>query len=215
MNTRYNEVYEKILKKILESKFTSDEPLSEELLATELNVSRTPIREAFKRLENEKLIEIVPYRGTFIRNIGLQDINEIFLIREVLESISAKIACQNIDQLNLTKLEDSLKKAEELHQNGFLDESSEVGNIIHDVILRIAGNERIEQIVLNLHLQTTRLKKIASNVPGRLKRSNEEHMKILNALMNQKPEDAENCMRQHIISTKEDLINAFINHNDI
>lgn len=211
--TRYKVVYEQILEKILTSAVKSDDPLSEEALAAELNVSRTPIREAFKRLENEKLIDIIPYRGTFVRQITLNDINEIFLIRELLESVSAKIACEKIDKHNLTKLEEELDRAEELFLKGCKKESAKTGNIIHDVILRIAGNERIQQVVSNMHLQTTRLKRIASTVPGRLEKSNMEHRKLMDALKKKDPELAEQCMREHIRNTKQDLVNAYINHD--
>lgn len=208
---RSNAVYEIIKSRILAYEYPPEYPLSEESLAEELKVSRTPVREALKKLENEKLIEIRPYRGAFVKGITVADINDIFLIREALEGVSARIAADLINEVNLKMLDERLRIAQEKFEQGLYEESSCIGNEIHDVILRVAGNERILQIVSNLHQQTTRLKVLATSVPGRLEKSNNEHRMILEALKNHDPELAEQRMKEHISSTKEDLINAFKN----
>jgi len=204
-------VYNYIKKKILSNELPTGYSLSEEALSKELKVSRTPIREALRKLEVETLVEIKPHRGTFVKKIKVEDINEIFLIREALEGLSANITATLISEDNLKILEEKLEIAEKRYENGLYKESSDIGNQIHNAILRIAGNKRILNIISNLSQQTAWLKTLAVSVPGRLKKSNYEHRKILEALKLHKSKLAEKRMKEHIIGTKKDIIKIFKN----
>src|SRR5437867_830283 len=88
------QAYEEIRRRILEGEFQPSSPLSEHQLAATLQLSRTPVREAIKRLEKEGLVRSIPNRGTFIAELSAHDILEIYQIRERLESLAARIAAE-------------------------------------------------------------------------------------------------------------------------
>ncbi|WP_320971645.1 GntR family transcriptional regulator, partial [Enterocloster bolteae] len=106
-----NEVYEAIKGKILRMELKSGEPLVEEDLAREFDVSRTPIRDALKRLEHDGFVTIIPYRGSVVREITEGDIVEIYTIRQALESICVKNAVPIISEANIRQMEDDWEKS--------------------------------------------------------------------------------------------------------
>ena len=108
-----NEVYEAIKGKILRMELKSGEPLVEEDLAREFDVSRTPIRDALKRLEHDGFVTIIPYRGSVVREITEGDIVEIYTIRQALESICVKNAVPIISEANIRQMEDDWNKSME------------------------------------------------------------------------------------------------------
>lgn len=204
---RFSVIYEVIKKKIIYGELTSNTPLTEESLAEEFNVSRTPIREALRKLEQDGLVEMIPRRGAYIKGITLIDIEEIFSVREGLEGLCTNIATILISDQNLNYLETVLKEADEAFQKGILKKGDE----LHDVILRIAGNSRILNIVSNLKDHIQRLHNLSLTIPGRLELSNKQHWEIFHAIQQRDPELAEKKMRDHIRSTKQSIIIAVKN----
>jgi Transcriptional regulators len=209
---RSNIVYETIKTKIMMGEIEAHSPLTEEGLAEEYQVSRTPVREALRKLEQDGLVEMIPRKGAYVKGLTLMDIEEIFTVREALEGISAKIATELLSDYNISVIESALTDAD----RNLDDRNSETvfakGNEIHNVILKVAGNGRVLSIVSNLQVHIQRLHMLSSSIPGRLKRSSEEHWLILQAIKQRDGELAEKRMREHIRSTKESLILAFKNN---
>lgn len=204
-------VYEQLRNHILSLDIDCDDPLTEEALATELKTSRTPIREAFRRLESEHMIEIVPYRGAFVKKLTLKDISEIFVIRKALEPVCAKTACAIIGPTDLIKIEESLDIADALLASDQIVASSLVGDSIHENLIKIANNSRILQIFSSLSLQLARLKKISTVVPELTAKSNIAHRDILSALKNKNAEGAADSMLEHLEHTEQMMKSIFNN----
>lgn len=210
---RFSVVYEAIKKKIISGELPVNTPLTEENLAEEYKVSRTPVREAIRKLEQDGLVEMIPRKGAFIKGINLIDIEEIYNIREALEGLSTRLATELISEQNLSYLEVMLKQADdEFSQRNNIETAFKTGNEIHDVILRIADNKRILGMVSNLKDHIQRLHILSSSIPGRLELSNKEHWEIFHALKKRDPELAEQKMREHIRSTKKSIILAVKNN---
>ena len=99
-------VYNTIRDKILSGTYHENEELRENTLATELGVSRTPVREALRQLELEGLVSIIPNKGASVTGITTKDIHDIYMIRSYLEGLCAKWACENITNEQIEALEE-------------------------------------------------------------------------------------------------------------
>ena len=206
-----NEVYEAIKDKILRMELKGGEPLVEEDLAREFDVSRTPIRDALKRLEHDGFVTIIPYRGSVVREITEGDIVEIYTIRQALESICVKNAVPIISEANIRQMEDDWKKSIEEFECQDYHKSADAGNQIHHMLICVGGSRRILQIINNLREQTQQLSIMASSLPGRMEKSNKEHKAIINAVKERDAQKASKLMEEHIYSTQQDMLSALRN----
>lgn len=203
--------YKIIKRKIMDGSYKMKQPLREETLAEELKISRTPIRQALRQLEAEDFLEIIPFRGCFVRELTTDDIREIYLIRSSLESACARAVVSVISQANIDLLLSNHEEAVKLAAQNNYDKSVEVGVRLHNVCIEVGGGRRVQKILTNLAEQVSRLDYLSSKVPGRLDRSNIEHYDIIQAIISKDADRAESLMRQHIMGTSEDLIVAVRN----
>jgi DNA-binding GntR family transcriptional regulator len=208
-------VYVQLRDLILSQELKYGQLVNENELTKKLGVSRTPVREALKKLETKKLVKIIPHRGAFVLGINDKSIEEIFMIRQSLEGTCGYIASSIISDSNLNLIDERLKEAENFCDEGKLAEAAEVGKYIHEMIINIVGNERIIEILNDFGESLQSLDKIAINIEGRVSRSNKEHRAILTALKNRNPEEVRKCIEKHIQSTKDDLIICFRNSQRI
>ncbi|GGG01852.1 GntR family transcriptional regulator [Paenibacillus abyssi] len=211
-NSRFSVVYETLKKKIVEGDLPSNTPLVEEKLAKEYKMSRTPIREAIRHLVKDGLVEFFPRRGALVKEITIKDIEEIFTVREALEGISARIAASVIDEQNIILLQEALNKADYELENGDKENSFELGNQLHEIVLDVTGNNKILTIVSDFKNQLQRFHYFSYHIPGRLELSNKEHWEIFEAIKAGDGELAERRMRKHVRGTKESIIFAVKNN---
>ena len=190
-------------------------PLTELALAEELKVSRTPIREALRRLEHEELVKIIPNKGAIVVGISESDVCEAYLMRQALEGICARRTAELINPQNLDRLEASLREAQRHLAAGRRAEASEAADELHRMILNIGGTPRIRRAVANLRDLTGCLHDLAAALPGRLERSVEEHEAVVGALRSRNGAEAERLIREHITSTERDVLVAFRNRGTV
>lgn len=209
---RSSAIYEAIKDKIISGELSHATPIVEKKLALEYQCSRTPIREALRKLEQDGLVKIIPRKGVFVSQITITDIEEIFVIREALEGISTRIATGIISNHNIKILHAIAEKADYEFKEGDNEGSFQSGNELHDIILKIAGNNRIIKTISTIKDQIQRMHLMAKTIPGRLEKSNFEHSEIIKAMELRDIELAELKMREHIRSTKESLILAVKNN---
>lgn len=203
-------VYEEIKRKILSMEYMPGDSLTELGLSEALNVSRTPVRAALKLLEKDNLVEFIPYKGAFVKPLSLNDINEIFTIREVLEGYCAYIACEKITDASIQYLEDKLDEAKANLEAGNYTEASVTATEVHNVIIGLAGNMRIKEILSNLGQDVGRLQYLTVEIPEKLRKSDEEHRAIVEALKLRDGELAEKRMREHLRGVKKDAIFEYV-----
>jgi len=196
-----NKIYKILKEEIVTLCLAPGEPLLEEKLAKRLKVSRTPIREVLNKLNHEGLVELIPQKGAFVARIGFTDVRELFQIREALEGLATKISASRFTKEELDEFESAL-----VTEN--LDKAEEVGRKLHQTILEKAGNKRISSLIDVLRSQIERMYFLAKNLPGREKRSLEEHREILKALQMKNGELAEKAMRKHMASTLRTVIES-------
>jgi DNA-binding GntR family transcriptional regulator len=208
--TNIESIYNAIKEKIINMEYAPGTSLIEEMTAKAFNVSRTPIREVFRMLEANGLVEIVPNKGIFIKRLSVDDIKEIYVLREALEGMSARLTAKSIQEPDCRRLSDYLKLADKKFKEGNLAESAKYGDMFHKVTIEICGNKRIIRAISELRDQLRQLHQLASAVPNRIELSNRQHRMIMETIMDRNADLAEQNMRIHLRSTMEDVITNII-----
>jgi DNA-binding GntR family transcriptional regulator len=205
ISTLKDEVHLALREMIILGKLGPGEKLGEANLATQLNVSRTPVREAIQHLSDEGFIEYLPHCGARVLIPSVQLATETFLVREALEGIAAREAAKRIEPARVEYLRAYFDSLRERVSAG---DMSDVGDIIHEETFRITGNPTLERLMSVCRFKISWFQKIASKVPGRLPLAFREHDGILSALEAGDPEWAESVARAHVRHTLDDLLPA-------
>jgi DNA-binding GntR family transcriptional regulator len=192
------EAYEKIKRAILDLRYRPGEKLSETRLAEDLNLGRSPIRTALARLGGEGWIKVLPQSGTFVRELSPQEVTDIAELRLLLEAHAAQRAAQRIgpDDLSLLRTEFESLKAKGV--DGHFEEFLRLDDRFHTTLHRLAGNQRVAEILQNLRDQIHWIRVVNAIVPGRVAESLKEMDRVLVALERRDGEEAAKAMRQHI-----------------
>jgi DNA-binding GntR family transcriptional regulator len=190
--------YERIKEAILSGVLRPLERITEGDVAARLGLSRTPVREAFGLLAAEGLIIVVPQRGSFVSQLRIDDILEIYQIRTPLECMAARIAAETIDESALAEL-DRLVEGEAARQGArrareSLDASAE----FHRIVVACVRNRRLEALITQLQSQVHRARVLWPSTLRRLDETWKEHAELLAAFRARDPDAAERRMRAHL-----------------
>ncbi|MFZ3172508.1 MAG: GntR family transcriptional regulator [Carboxydocellales bacterium] len=191
-------VFESLREAIINGNLEPGERMMEIQLADEMGVSRTPVREAIRKLELEGFVVMIPRKGAYVAGISLKDIADVFEIRAALESLAAALAAERITEEELESLECSLVKVAECTEADDLEALITVDTDFHDILYKASRNERLVQIVSNLREQIQRFRMTSLSQPGRMKDALEEHRKLVEALSERNIELARTLAREHI-----------------
>ena len=197
--------YESIKNAIILFQLVPGQSLVESELASRLGISKTPVRDALLRLEREGLVKKVTYRGTYVAEITNKGIADIFMIRAQLESLAARLVCDKLTREDIIQAQNYIHLMEESIQKGEIKEASAHNKDFHDLIISKADSEWLCQILANLDDHLKRYRILSNYQSGRLEKSTHEHQLVLNAVIRKDPDNAENLMKQHILSVLEDL----------
>jgi DNA-binding GntR family transcriptional regulator len=196
--TRYQWAYEEIRRRILDGDLSPGTPLSEYQLADFLRVSRTPVREALKRLTHEGMVRAAPNRGAFVAELSLQDIMEIYQIREQLESFAVRVAALTMPAADVEDLESELARAAALAAKGHVRETFESDVHLHKRIVEAPRNKRLVAILAALEDQVRRIRAMSPRTPGRLEATLREHREIADRIKARDASGAEAAVRRHL-----------------
>jgi len=209
----WEEAYNYVKKLILSTKLKPGEIISEQSLAEELGISRTPVREALRKLEQEGLI-VSNKRRKQVFILTMKDMEEIFDIKEVLESSIARWAAEKGKDEDVEKLLKVVKDMKliarkKLSQNfqKFNDEWLKKDEEYHTLLFKMAGNKRAENVIRNLNHQWHRLRLGILAIEGRLEKSAKEHEKIAMAIAKRDPQAAEKAMKEHLRNLRVMILN--------
>lgn len=195
-------VYQIVKKLIEERKLLPGEKIPQEKLAKELGISRTPLISALKYLEHEKLVEVKPRRGFFVRLFTLEEMISIFEIRELLEGLSARRAATKISEEEALELRKIFKDFQQIDNIEDYQAYARADKQFHTYISEIGAKEFLATILQTLNIITLAYQNITSE--GLIREPNEtikDHMKIVDAICNNEPEMAEQFMRDHLKTT--------------
>ncbi|HSM58956.1 MAG TPA: GntR family transcriptional regulator [Candidatus Sulfomarinibacteraceae bacterium] len=197
--------YEAIRHKIVSLELPPGAVIDESALIEELDVGRTPIREALQRLALEKLVVIVPRRGMFVTEIGITDLQRLFEVRLELEDLAARLATRRGRPEHWQRMEEVLAQLD--------DESEETDNEIlitidgacHEIMYEAADNEFLQDTLSTMYALSLRLWYYSLAKIGRMHSTVSEHREILEALKAGDQERAGALLRAHITSFQEEI----------
>jgi len=192
-------VYDYLYEQIVSYKLKPGDPIIEQDISTSLGCSRTPVREAIRILAAEGLVRHIPARGAYISEISLQDIEEIFSLRKMLELGALKEGLPRISDEEIQNVEAVLAG---LDQNSESDAFFSSDRLLHDMIVRNSGNKRLMQFLDMINAQIERVRRISALRPQRLSNSKKEHLEILEAIKARDLERATQILDEHIENVK-------------
>ena len=199
-----NQVYDAIEQNILNGVYASGEIISESKLSEELGVSRTPVREAMARLENERLIGITP-SGTVVLGITDRDVRDMFEVKLHLEPIVSVMASQNISQEALAKLKDIIDQQEFYASKHNTERIRNLDTEFHELIYSECGSPVFQSILSPIHHKLLKYRKASLEKSDRSYHSVEEHMAIYEALKAKDRMQVEMLMLEHIRHAYENI----------
>jgi DNA-binding GntR family transcriptional regulator len=192
------QTYDILLEAILSLALRPGERLSVQRLSEQLGVSRTPVKEAFLRLEQDGLVSIVPKRGTFVSDITVEDVDEILEARILVESYAAGRAAVYLGQEGIAQAEAILQRMDQAYTSGRLLESEQIGDEFHRLLLSAMRNRHLAGFLEQLEIGYTRIRHYLSVPDSQHSRSIEEHYKILAAVKAGDAAQAAAEMNEHI-----------------
>lgn len=201
-------VFETLRDAIITQVLKPGERLMEIQLADEMGVSRTPVREAIRKLELEGLVVMVPRKGAYVAGVSMKDIHEVYEVRSALEMLAVSLAAERITEEELDALERQVlrESEEEDKQDGSLADIIYIDSSFHDIIYQAAHNQRLVQFVNILQEQLQRFRAASLARPGRSKTALEEHKKIVEALSERNCDLAAKLAREHIENAENAMI---------
>ena len=167
-------------------------------LCTQLGISRTPLWAAIYRLEAERILEIVPRRGVYLVNYDPERVLDIYISREALEGMAARLAATNVTDLQLSLLQRSIDRQRAALASGDTGSYYTSALEFHEEILRAAQNRTLERLLRSVFSQIRIMQGQRNSIPTHLPRSCSDHEKILKALRKRDPDLAEREARSHI-----------------
>jgi DNA-binding GntR family transcriptional regulator len=199
-------VFQRLRNDILSGKYQENEELKEVAIGEEMGVSRTPVREAFRQLELEGLIQIIPNKGAYVTGITLKDVQDIYMMRSLLEGLCARLASEHITKEQLEEMEENVYLSEFHAAKGHYDQMAELDNRFHEILYEASHSKMLENQLKDYHQYVLRVrqKTLSNNV--RSKASNEEHKQIMEAIKNQDAQSAETLANQHIINAYDNMV---------
>ena len=191
-------VFNTLRQAILTGELKPGERLMEIHLANKLGVSRTPIREAIRKLELEGLVIMIPRRGAEVAQITEKSMNDVLEVRRAMDALCVELACERISEQELKALGDACQAFEEAVKGSDIKIIAQADVAFHDIIVQATGNLRLVQLVNNLSEQMYRYRFEYLKDASRHQSLIEEHRLIYGSIIKKDKEEASKAAKLHI-----------------
>ncbi|NRA19657.1 MAG: GntR family transcriptional regulator [Oceanospirillaceae bacterium] len=189
-------VYQRLLKEIREGKYHPGERIRESVVSKELDVSRTPVREAIRRLQSEGKLILEPQRGAVVAELDSQEVAELYVLRQQLEGVAARFAAQHASKSEVASmeyiLEECYKAADDPREHNQLNWE------LHHAIYRAAHNRFLLKAFAAISDSMALLRGVKYIPKGRPQELYKEHKRIIEAIKQQDPDAADQAAQAHI-----------------
>lgn len=192
-----DQVFQRLENDIIQGVYPRGTVLTELKLVEQLGVSRTPIREALRRLEQERLIEDTG-KGSVILGISVEDVEDIMTIRERVEGIAARHAALNATNQERDELGELMDLQDFYFQKGDAEHLRQIDDQFHDAICRMSGRAVIMDTLIPLNRKTRRYRRLAMDDWYRVPKTTQEHVAVYRAILAGDGEEAELRTEEHI-----------------
>lgn len=206
-------VCETLRNAIIEGVLKPGERLMEIQVSEELGVSRTPVREAIRKLELEGFVVMIPRRGTYVSDLSIKDINEVFEVRTALDVLAAGMAAERITVDELEQMERLLVELGEYIEQNDIEKIVEADSKFHDLLYSASRNTRLVGIINNLREQLTRFRSLSMSYPGRLKEMLGEHTRLVESLGLRNVSLAKRLAGEHMANAEQTLLKNMLEHS--
>lgn len=202
LNTLPQDLFIRLRDDILQGKFAAGAKLSEQKICDEYMVSRTPVREAFQKLELEGIIEIIPNRGAFVSSQSKQDIEDVYEIMKALESVAIKLAIERITDEEIKEIQEKFELMEFYSMKGDLEKLRTVNEEFHNLIYKATNNSMIIQTLSSCQTRVRNNQFRKEHNKEFLEEELAEHDAILMAIVAKDKETAAAAAVRHIRNGK-------------
>ena len=199
-------VFNTLRQSILTGELKPGERLMEIHLADKLGVSRTPIREAIRKLELEGLVTMIPRRGAEVAQITEKSLRDVLEVRRALDALAVELACERITPSQLEQLREACDAFERETKRGDANRVARADVALHDIILVASGNARLMQMVSNLSQQMYRYRLEYVKDGGSYERLSREHRTIYEAIRDKDPATGARTIKAHIDNQEKTVI---------
>lgn len=206
MKTIKEQVYEVLKKEILEGRFEPGERIQELQIAQNLNVSRSPVREAIKELTGEGLLVSIPNKSITVKKISIKEVHEIFDFRNITEKYAIEKTVENLDtkiEKKLYAIKTGLKKN---YDAGNLREYSKIDSQLHLFLIEASGNGLLVNVVGNVMALIEQFRIISLRSPQRFEKSLDEHNCIIDYILKKDIDSAYRICNRHLKLARNEIV---------
>lgn len=201
-----DKVFRQLEEEILNGALKAGEQLTEVRISQRLGVSRTPVREAIHRLEQDGLVRLIPNKGATVVGVSEQDLRDIYDIRMQLEGLASKWAAQRVTEEECRALQDLLELQEFYTSKDDFEQLRNLDSRFHEMIYQLSGSRTLRQTLSSLHHLVQRYRKMSFATAGRSQKVLGEHQKIVDAIRSHDPEAAEKATFEHIENSATNML---------
>lgn len=201
-------IFNTLREAIIVGELKPGERLMEVQLADKMGVSRTPVREAIRKLELEGLVEMLPRKGAHVADLSVKDIMDVLEVRATLDGLATRLSASRITDEEIKELRHLLAQFINYVEKDNLQGSIKKDVEFHDIIYRSSRNEKLIQISNNLREQVQRFRVIYIKDYSSSRELIREHTEILEAIASRDPVAAMDCAQRHIKNQEETIIRS-------
>ncbi len=205
-----DKIYTAIKYKIIDEEFQPGQWIVERELCEEYGISRTPLREALQRLVAEGFLSLQRSKGYLVNKLSIEEIIEIFQAREAVECMLSRLACHNGDQNFIAQLKELEEEMEIINIEQNSETNTVIGSKLHNFIAKAADNSILYGYYQKLKDRSALIRNISKRSIDIEKKSREEHIELIKALEERDEIRSEHCMRNHLRSTCQRIVETFI-----
>ena len=199
-------VFEHLEESILSGRIAAGESLVELKLSAELSVSRTPVREAIRMLEQKGLVQIIPNKGAVVLGVNTKDLLDVYTIRSYIEGLASRWTAENITPQQKKDLREIVDLQEFYYAKSYAQQISEMDSRFHERIFSYCNSRTLQHMLRDLHRMIQRYRQISIAAANRTGKAIAEHRLILEAICSDDCEEAERLTVMHINNAKENLL---------
>lgn len=200
-------IYSKLREFITFGELSPGEKITESRIMKEFSASRTPFREAVKRLEAKGYVKTIHNKGTYVKKISMQDLEQIYDVLSVLEGYAVYQTAKNITEQQINKLEELNNDLKDLNDANNYKIYIEKNIEFHFLFPQLSGNDFLKGLIQELRDRVYRYRFAGITIPGHIRDYLLDHKAIIEAIKQRDPEQAEEKMRRHVQRVKHILTN--------
>ncbi len=199
-------IHLKLRREILTGRIRPGTRLVESAVAKEMGVSRTPVREALRKLESEELVHCIPRVGYMVNDMSEYDIEDLFATRTAIEQLAAGWAVEKISSEEIERLGKNLEKTDRALKNGLTRKMIDLDSEFHEILCRASRSKRVYQISQLLREHMLKFRTICLHLPEIARKARDGHDQIFKAIRSRDSKKLSLAVYSHMEDTKRDII---------